>query len=179
MATLERCPFCSYSLHGLPHRHTCPECGFEYDRRMQVISQDRTFVIFATVGFFGCALGWLTGDLSNGGLGWRFLEALISFGLLAYIIRYLRRGKNWAIVGPDGVQFVYAGRLEHAFAWSEVVSVEHDTLGGAKLVLAWNSGVYPISQMFFGRAKRVKQFVALANATKTAQAEQRRQKSIS
>ncbi len=31
---LRRCPVCDYSLDGLPRRHRCPECAFEYDESM-------------------------------------------------------------------------------------------------------------------------------------------------
>jgi hypothetical protein len=33
---LERCPFCDYSLQGLPTEHRCPECGQPFDRRWRV-----------------------------------------------------------------------------------------------------------------------------------------------
>lgn len=33
---LNECPFCDYSLEGLPVQHKCPECGREYDRRWRV-----------------------------------------------------------------------------------------------------------------------------------------------
>ena len=29
-----KCPICGYSLDGLPARHSCPECGFDYDKSM-------------------------------------------------------------------------------------------------------------------------------------------------
>lgn len=32
----DKCPFCSYSLIGLPNRHQCPECAFDYDEHTQV-----------------------------------------------------------------------------------------------------------------------------------------------
>lgn len=31
---LLHCPQCDYNLEGLPRRHRCPECGFEYDEFM-------------------------------------------------------------------------------------------------------------------------------------------------
>lgn len=31
LGRINGCPICSYSLSGLPTRHRCPECGFEYD----------------------------------------------------------------------------------------------------------------------------------------------------
>ena len=33
---LKYCPFCSYSLEGLPVEHRCPECGGPFDRRWGV-----------------------------------------------------------------------------------------------------------------------------------------------
>lgn len=33
---LANCPFCNYSLEGLPVEHTCPECGQAFDRRWRV-----------------------------------------------------------------------------------------------------------------------------------------------
>jgi hypothetical protein len=35
-ALLAQCPFCDYSLEGLPVEHTCPECGRPFDRRSRV-----------------------------------------------------------------------------------------------------------------------------------------------
>jgi hypothetical protein len=29
---ITHCPICRYSLEGLPERHRCPECAFEYDK---------------------------------------------------------------------------------------------------------------------------------------------------
>lgn len=31
-----KCPACLYSLCGLPARHVCPECGFEYDEHVRL-----------------------------------------------------------------------------------------------------------------------------------------------
>ncbi len=31
-----KCPACLYSLCGLPTRHACPECGFEYDEHVRL-----------------------------------------------------------------------------------------------------------------------------------------------
>ncbi|MHC4672779.1 MAG: hypothetical protein ACYTBZ_09880 [Planctomycetota bacterium] len=33
---LLKCPFCKYSLRGLPIKHRCPECGQEFDRRWEI-----------------------------------------------------------------------------------------------------------------------------------------------
>ncbi len=33
---VRKCPACLYSLCGLPTRHTCPECGFEYDEHVRL-----------------------------------------------------------------------------------------------------------------------------------------------
>jgi len=36
LGLLAKCPFCGYSLFGLPTKHACPECGQYNDRRGQV-----------------------------------------------------------------------------------------------------------------------------------------------
>lgn len=37
-STILNCPICRYDLAGLPARHRCPECGFEYDESMRIWS---------------------------------------------------------------------------------------------------------------------------------------------
>lgn len=34
---LTHCPICKYDLTGLPDRHACPECGYDFDRDSEII----------------------------------------------------------------------------------------------------------------------------------------------
>ena len=76
---LESCPVCGYSLEGLPDRHRCPECGFEYARDTEVFRRvDRALItevtvcaIFMVVALLMVLVGHIPA-LSWSGVGWCF-----------------------------------------------------------------------------------------------------------
>lgn len=87
---LRYCPDCGYLLHGLPELGRCPECGFDYDRRMIVL------------------YGWAWGSnaqVSNARIGWASLALLMSLvGGIPLLINFLFR-KSWWGAGIVTVVF--------------------------------------------------------------------------
>ena len=55
---LRNCLICKYSLDGLPDEHTCPECGFKYERQSTCVYGPRKLVLrqLAGVGMLCFAL---------------------------------------------------------------------------------------------------------------------------
>lgn len=39
---IEHCPKCSYRTEGVPAKHPCPECGYQFDRTGDVVQDSRT-----------------------------------------------------------------------------------------------------------------------------------------
>lgn len=85
---LARCPLCAYSFVGLPDHHTCPECGFVYEREAVMFSQRRrpwkvlciahgalllgAVIVFVWRGVLSPALA--LGAVGVVGFGWRLRE---------------------------------------------------------------------------------------------------------
>lgn len=163
---LTHCPICTYDLSGLPQSHTCPECGFEYDRRTVVIWQGNRFAWFALF-FFGLGgLGNLPIGFVVGGRAWWY--TVLSLCMLHAAWRgarslFLRR-KNRVVVGPQGVTTVDAGGAIRRYPWSAFATAVYQVAGGG-VVLVSDTGraVGVIGYDFLGSTQRVRQAIEVIN----------------
>ena len=138
---LQNCPFCNYSLKGLPTEHKCPECGQPFDRRWRLFGnvpssyKRRPWVkIWVALGiaylcFAQCVM--VTEFMSKfdstssppstptiGDFG-RLPGPIIVFAL-AYAT-YRRYGRRFVAIGPSGIVKCRKrrGAIKH-YAWNEV-----------------------------------------------------------
>lgn len=121
--SLDSCPVCNYSLRGLPARHRCPECGFEYDEHTRAW-RPRSYWKFAGFTFLCCAVGFLQAwDAFSDG---HRTKGLICASILAAVIAitiYIYRRRPFLAVGPGGV-FVKTGSsvVDH-LRWETILDV--------------------------------------------------------
>ena len=121
---LVRCPLCGYSLVGLPDDHTCPECGFPYERHATLFSQMRWpwraaciangMMLLAGVIVLVCRgvpTVWLAGAVGVLGFGWRLLEPK----------KFVLVSRKWVrlLEGRNSEQRYPTEAIEHA-TWSRV-----------------------------------------------------------
>jgi len=130
---LLQCPQCEYSLRGLPARHRCPECGFEYDEYTRVWKPRRPWAIYVLASF---PLMILVLNLSNfrirAGLSGVWGIALSVFAVIAVAVcvrRFFRareanaRGRYVAIA-PAGLMIRIEGEPV-TLPWRNLVKVRH------------------------------------------------------
>lgn len=165
---LQQCPVCEYSLEGLPDRHRCPECGFAYDRRMQVIRQSSRvavfFLVFGCVGILACVEPLLTGQA----IRWSHLGVLCSYVIFIAGSTHVLAGRlNKVILSLDGVELLEHGGEAKSYSWDEVEKVEWNVHGGGATFRGRDGGkVGSVAYEFLGSKKRVHQFIAAANRWK-------------
>lgn len=106
---LAQCPFCDYSLEGLPVEHTCPECGQPFDRRWQVFGGtslwDRSkFACFLLLLPFAVAHLMFAEMLIRYPRPWILIPIVGLFFVYAMLmIPFVRRPPGFVAVGPMGV----------------------------------------------------------------------------
>ncbi|HEY3245722.1 MAG TPA: hypothetical protein VGM03_20445 [Phycisphaerae bacterium] len=117
---LKQCPICGYSLRGLPRRHRCPECGFEYDECMFVLEfrDPRRLDSLLTKGLFVSFVALLAllmvlrllGRLAGG--GWIGVASVFVLILLATIsvgwrgFRSKLRDRRRVFFAADGIRWM-------------------------------------------------------------------------
>lgn len=149
---LDRCPVCRYSLQGLPRKHRCPECGFEYDEETRVW-RPRSFWKFGGIMLFvlGVQLPQAMGRISrrspsqplfwlNAGLG------LLFAGMLGWLIwMYFKR--PFIAVGPTGITVKLDSSVPKVYPWNQIVEVKRPPgkAGGTSATLVTSGeGARPI-----------------------------------
>ncbi len=113
---LGACPSCGYLLEGLPEIHRCPECSFEYDKRMQVVEQ-------------------------SGGTAWIALFAVVAYVAGLFTFQLTLKGKIlYYLFCPAGIIFAawaawryFTGRRNKVIVWNNGIIV----LNGRKIAKKW------------------------------------------
>jgi len=170
---LKRCPLCRYLLDGLPTRHRCPECGFDYDKRWDVIHQDRRIgsillacVLFTWVMSFVNWVAFSSPGRLILGLG-LVLWMLGCVGLCWRAISFLRGGRrNTTIVGHEGVQIFRSREPVRQIPWAAFDDVIYTRVGGAAGLRKNGRVLETIDQTIFGSNRKTVQFIAIANEWK-------------
>lgn len=132
---LADCPFCGYSLTGLPQLHRCPECGRDVDRRWRCYGarfspralRRATIPLYLLLGvpmLYGVAALGLAGYNSTSGLRLPMLGVLLLVLAAAAVVSY--RPRRFIAIGPDGLTILRGrGRLEQ-FPWPTLGRARHD-----------------------------------------------------
>ncbi len=144
---LEQCPFCDYSLRGLPVEHRCPECGQEIDRGWTVFGArspwsvrtvpskitNITVLVFMLI----LTLDWIhdmrtspQGASVTLALGIIFMSAVVAISTLVE----LRKPASFIAVGPTGVMvYTRSSKRRQLYEWSRVEDVEFGGWGNVAL----------------------------------------------
>ncbi|MCH9034490.1 MAG: hypothetical protein IID42_08300 [Planctomycetes bacterium] len=168
---LQKCPSCRYRLAGLPDVHQCPECGFEYDKRMVVIQQHAKIAwIWLGVNGMGIALALFVIVLSGTTPVVFYIMLIASFASIfpaARTVFFKRR--HTALVWEGGLAFLLAdGTNRGRYSWEQIHHVEYARFGGhVRLVGHDGSIVDRIAQAFFGSDRQTRSFVEIANRCRT------------
>lgn len=136
------CPRCQYDLTGLPEKHTCPECGLEYDPhavyvRLSLHTRPWNQVVM------GVALIAAAVFFPRPGLRWKEnlpLILLIIVAMLPAILRLLTSsGKGYLILNRSGFAMVDDRMRTTTIAWHELRGVRCNWITGNLVVMGPSS----------------------------------------
>ncbi|MCG3132120.1 MAG: hypothetical protein FLDDKLPJ_02937 [Phycisphaerae bacterium] len=130
---LSACPFCDYDLHGLPPRHRCPECGFEYDEHTRVWRARRQWTDYLAP----VLVSWIVAQVATGILVDALVGgdayplvlkglAFVAFGLAAWsaVMRLIRtkRATSFVALTDQGVVYRTAKQGDGRIGWNKIAS---------------------------------------------------------
>ena len=156
---LTQCPRCDYLLEGLPDIHVCPECGYAYDKRSEVIVQGRgiayVFWLVIVPAMWGVrSLRLFVGDVAEW-LPLMLLPVWIGWGW-----HLVTRRRNRVVLTPRGIELIDTHRQIQACAWTEIVEVRYNNSGGGvHLLRADGSMLADIEPQFLAAQRLDKQLV--------------------
>ena len=166
---LKSCVFCGYSLKGLPDEHVCPECGFPYNKRSQVITQSARSaygnVLWGVVFGFLLLVGvvaLLTGSSNTDITLWDVFTSCIYLSFVGSAIAawpILMGRRNRAVISMEGIT-LWDGRNETAtYTWEQVKAVKVSrVLGNVILTDGADNEVTAVDADFFGSSRRINAF---------------------
>jgi predicted RNA-binding Zn-ribbon protein involved in translation (DUF1610 family) len=144
---LQQCPFCDYTLRGLPVEHRCPECGEEIDRRSTVFGarfpwSSRTMrgrIANVTILVAGVIilLNLVSNIRTNHWILISILCAiLLAMTLVVSVLNEVRKPAVFIAVGPIGV-LLCNHRTKHRrlYEWSRVDDVSYRGWGYLDLMI--------------------------------------------
>ena len=160
----ETCPICEYSLYALPNVRRCPQCGFQYDRDMQVIRQSSRHAVLAlalAVVPLTCGVAAILSGKAVNLLQVLEIVGLAAAGFIAW--RVILGHRNKAILWPGGIVLIGRARKPERFSWKQVHRINYAWFGGAAQLIA-NCGttIANIEQDFFGSNAKTLAFIKAA-----------------
>lgn len=163
---LARCPLCNYSLIGLPDRHKCPECGFSYDKRMEVLTLALRTQVFWLVAWTLVFLGLAAFFAYRGGLASipMIMYAIILFYPLYGFYLWKIRQQNKILLWHDGLQLIRRSKPGPVYLWRDIRVAEQSFVGGhAVLKMRDGDSIALFGRKFFGSHRRTGDFVKRIN----------------
>ncbi len=163
---LSRCPLCNYSLIGLPDRHKCPECGFSYDKRMEVLTPALRKQVFWLVAWTLVFLGQAAFFAYRGGLASipMLTYAIISFFPLFGFYLWRRRQQDKILLWQDGLQVIKKSKPGPVHSWQDIRVAKQSFINGdAILKMQDGNRITLFDRKFFGSHQRTKDFVKRIN----------------
>lgn len=163
MDLLELCPVCCYCLEGLPDNHICPECGFEYDRRMKVFDQSPALAILLGT-FIALTLLLTLYDQTKLGTASGILGLIgMLYWSIWYVSRYSIKKRNRGVVGPHAIYLISDGSILHKFKCDEISSIKVKARSGEIMLFGFRDA-YQVGDEFFGSHKWLVEFFKCAEA---------------
>ncbi len=163
---LTRCPLCNYSLTGLPDQHKCPECGFSYDKRMEVLTAALRTQVSWLVAWTLVFLGLAAFFAYRGGLASipTITYALILFNPLYGFYIWRKRKQNKILLWQDGLQMIRRSKPGPVYLWQDIRVAEQSFVGGhAVLHMRDGDKIALFGRKFFGSHGRTADFVKRIN----------------
>lgn len=138
------CPMCRYSLHGLPAKHTCPECGFRYDRNAYTASRPRVgLIIFVAANvalvLAGIGLWWWYGAAPRATTASMFV--IVGLMYLVATSWRLARCKRFVLVSDDELRIFDARHQEQVFPMTQISDAKWSRTDGMVEVFAHGGAV--------------------------------------
>jgi hypothetical protein len=131
---LTQCPRCDYLLEGLPDIHVCPECGYAYDKRSEVIVQGRgiAYVLWCVIvpAMFGVrGLKLFVGHVAE------WLSLMLLPVWIAWGWHLVTRRRNRVVLTPRGIELIDTHLQIQARDWTEIAEVRYNSGGGGVRLL--------------------------------------------
>ena len=163
---LARCPLCNYSLNGLPDQHKCPECGFSYAKRMEVLMLALRTQVFWLVAWTLVFLGLAAFFAYSRGLASipMIMYAMILFYPLYGFYLWRKREQNKILLWQDGLQVIRRSKPSPVYSWQDIRVAEQSFVGGhAVLQMRDGDRIALFGRKFFGSHRRTGDFVKSIN----------------
>ena len=170
---LARCPACNYSLTGLPDRHKCPECGFSYDKRMEVLMlalrKQVFWIVVCTLALLGLAAFFaLRGGLASIPM---ITYAMILFYPLYGFYLWKKREHDKILLWQDGLQVIRKSQQSPVYSWHDIQLAKKSVVDGYAFLLLQNGDkVKLFDRKFFGSDRGTRKFVSRINNWKSESA---------
>ncbi len=163
---LARCPLCNYSLIGLPDQHKCPECGFSYDKRMEVLTLALRTQVSWLVAWTLVFLGQAAFFAYRGGAASipMLTFAIILFYPLYGFYLWRRRQQDKILLWQDGLQVIRRSKPGPVYSWQDIRVAEQSLINGYAVLKMQDGGrITLFDRKFFGSHERTGDFVTRIN----------------